>query len=42
MRILIEALGIHYYGGGRTATLNLLESLFALDRVNQKYLHSGH
>ena len=35
MRILIEALGIHYYGGGRTATLNLLESLFALDRVNQ-------
>jgi glycosyltransferase involved in cell wall biosynthesis len=35
MRILIEALGIHYYGGGRTATLNLLEALFAIDRRNE-------
>jgi len=31
MRILIEALGIHYVGGGRSATMNLLETLFALD-----------
>lgn len=31
MRVAIEALGIHYYGGGRSATLNLLEALFALD-----------
>ncbi len=31
MRILIEALGIHYTGGGRSATLNLLEPLFRLD-----------
>lgn len=30
MRILIEALGIHYTGGGRSATLNLLEPLFNL------------
>jgi glycosyltransferase involved in cell wall biosynthesis len=28
---LIEALGIHYTGGGRSATLNLLEPLFKLD-----------
>ncbi|MEM3433449.1 MAG: glycosyltransferase family 1 protein [Candidatus Methanomethyliaceae archaeon] len=32
MRVLIEALGIHYTGGGRSATLNLLTSLFALDQ----------
>jgi glycosyltransferase involved in cell wall biosynthesis len=35
MRIAIEALGIHYFGGGRTATLNLLEALFALDTQNE-------
>lgn len=35
MRIAIEALGIHYYGGGRSATLNLLEALFALDKENE-------
>lgn len=35
MRIAIEALGIHYYGGGRTATLNLLEPLFELDQQNE-------
>ncbi len=32
MRVLIEALGIHYTGGGRSATLNLLTALFALDQ----------
>jgi len=35
MKIAIDALGIHYFGGGRSATLNLLEALFALDPVNQ-------
>src|SRR5579859_721294 len=35
MRIAIEALGIHYVGGGRTATLNLLEPLFALDTQSE-------
>jgi len=35
MRIAIEALGIHYVGGGRTATLNLLEPLFELDTENE-------
>ncbi len=35
MRIAIEALGIHDYGGGRTATLNLLRNLLAIDRDNQ-------
>jgi glycosyltransferase involved in cell wall biosynthesis len=35
MKIAVEALGIHFFGGGRTATLNLLEALFALDRSNQ-------
>ena len=35
MRILIEALGIHNYGGGRTATLNLLHNLLAIDPHNQ-------
>jgi glycosyltransferase involved in cell wall biosynthesis len=35
MKIAIEALGIHYYGGGRSATLNLLEALFALDTRNE-------
>jgi len=32
--IAIEALGIHDYGGGRTATLNLLHNLLALDQEN--------
>ena len=35
MKILIEALGIQYYGGGRTATLNLLHNLIAIDTQNQ-------
>lgn len=35
MKIAIEALGIHYPGGGRTATMNLLEPLFAIDSTNQ-------
>jgi len=32
MRIAIEALGIDKPGGGRSATLNLLEALFAIDK----------
>jgi glycosyltransferase involved in cell wall biosynthesis len=32
MRVLIEALGIHYAGGGRSATLNLLNELFRQDK----------
>ena len=35
MKIAIDALGIHYFGGGRTATLGLLEALFSLDTQNQ-------
>ena len=35
MKIAIDALGIHYYGGGRSATLNLLESLFTIDTQNE-------
>jgi glycosyltransferase involved in cell wall biosynthesis len=35
MRIAIDALGIHYFGGGRTATLTLFNSLFAIDQQNQ-------
>jgi glycosyltransferase involved in cell wall biosynthesis len=35
MRIAIEALGIHRYGGGRSATINLFQSLFALDQQNE-------
>lgn len=38
MRIAIEALGIHFYGGGRTATVNLLQALFALDSQNEYLL----
>ncbi len=34
MKIAIEALGIHDYGGGRTATLNLLHNLLAIDQDN--------
>jgi glycosyltransferase involved in cell wall biosynthesis len=29
VKVAIDALGIHYYGGGRSATLNLLKALFA-------------
>lgn len=32
MKIAIEALGIHDYGGGRSATLNLLQNLLAIDQ----------
>jgi len=35
MRIAIDAMGITKAGGGRTATLNLLEPLVALDRENE-------
>jgi glycosyltransferase involved in cell wall biosynthesis len=35
MRIAVDALGIHYYGGGRTATLNLFEALLAMDDKNE-------
>jgi len=34
MKIAIEALGIHDYGGGRTATLNLLHNLMLIDHEN--------
>jgi glycosyltransferase involved in cell wall biosynthesis len=34
VRIAVDALGIHYFGGGRTATLRLMEALFALDAQN--------
>lgn len=34
MKILIEALGIEKPGGGRTATINLLEHLFEIDQLN--------
>lgn len=35
MRIAVDALGIHYYGGGRTATLNLFEALLSMDEKNE-------
>jgi glycosyltransferase involved in cell wall biosynthesis len=35
MRIAVDALGIHYYGGGRTATLNLFETLLKIDKDNE-------
>ena len=35
MKIAIDALGIHYFGGGRTSTLNLFETLFAIDSQNE-------
>jgi len=38
MKIPIEALGIHFYGGGRTATINLLKALFAIDQENEYLL----
>lgn len=34
MKILVEALGIENPGGGRTATINLLEHIFEIDQVN--------
>jgi len=34
MKIAIVALGIHNFGGGRTATLNLLDNLLKLDQEN--------
>lgn len=34
VKITVDALGIHYPGGGRTATLNLFESLLELDSNN--------
>src|SRR5574340_400816 len=34
MEILIEAIGIDKPGGGRTATLNLLENILLIDRKN--------
>ena len=35
MRIAIDALGISYPGGGRSATLNLLEPLIKIDQQNE-------
>ena len=35
MRIAIDAIGIQDYGGGRSATLNLLEPLFRIDDHNK-------
>ena len=35
MRIAIDAIGIGRPGGGRSATLNLLEALFEVDRENR-------
>src|SRR5438876_10777352 len=35
MRILIEALGIGVYGGGRSATRNLLRGVMHIDRANE-------
>lgn len=35
MRIAIDAIGINKFGGGRTATLRLLEALFQMDSQNE-------
>lgn len=35
MKIAIDAIGINKFGGGRTATLRLLEALFAMDTRNE-------
>ena len=35
MKIAVDAIGIHYAGGGRTSILNLLQHLFEIDRSNQ-------
>ena len=42
MKIAIEALGIHYYGGGRTAIINLLDALFSLDKDNDYLVFLSH
>lgn len=39
MKIAIEALGIHSAGGGRTATLTVLENLEKIDQDNQYTLY---
>lgn len=38
MKIAVDALGISQPGGGRSATLNLLEPLFSIDQENQYLL----
>jgi len=38
MRIAIDALGIHNFGGGRTATMTLLKGLFSLDDKNEYHV----
>jgi glycosyltransferase involved in cell wall biosynthesis len=38
MRIAIDALGIHNFGGGRTATMTLLKGLFAIDNKNEYHI----
>lgn len=38
MKIIVEALGIGSYGGGRTATINLLQAMLAIDQENQYLL----
>lgn len=35
MKIAIDAIGINKFGGGRTATLKLLEALFRMDKENE-------
>ena len=35
MKIAIDAIGINKFGGGRTATLHMLQALFKLDRKNE-------
>lgn len=35
MRIAIDALGIHYYGGGRSSILNLLNAVFNNDKEDE-------
>lgn len=35
MKIAIDAIGVHYSGGGRTSILNLLQNLFEIDNTNQ-------
>jgi glycosyltransferase involved in cell wall biosynthesis len=39
MRIAIDALGIHNFGGGRTASLTLLEGLLYYDKNNQYIIY---
>lgn len=35
MKIAVDALGIHYFGGGRSATLNLIKALCAISDEHQ-------